>query len=281
MANNIQVAEWFENLVDEGYLANSKTNILASGQITPVGEGYGKFKVMKVTTDGIGTYDKAAGYAESATTVSYEEITPDVDLSTSITIDHFDNEETMKKALVYGYRNVQDKLVREVDAIRIASIAKQAENVTNGTFATGDEVVAALRTAINAMDNKRVYNDKILFATPAVIGALEDMDAYKSKQILSNFTDIVKMEQDIFYTGVKVGTGKEGDWNYTKAEDAKDINFMIVSKSAVDCSAKARTKFVSADINQTLDADSMKLRFYALSAYVFENKKDGIYVNHA
>lgn len=284
MANNIQVSEIFENLVDEGYKAKSKTaGLFEQGAITPVGDGYGKFQVMKVSTDGIGTYDKNAGYAESGTTVSYEEIAPDIDLSASITIDHFDNAETMNKALAYGYKDIQDKLIREVDAIRVASIAKQADeaNIVAGTLESGDDVVKAIRAAITKMDNKRVYEDKVLLATSAVLGALEDMDSYKSKQVLGNFVATQKMEQDIFYTAVNVNTGRDGNFNYTKADGAKDINFMIVSKSALDCSAKSRAKFITAETNQTLDADTMKLRFYALSAYVFENKKDGIYVHTA
>ena len=66
MANSIQVAQIFENLVDEGYRAKSRTaRLFEQGLITPVGEGYGKFQVMKVSTDGIGTYDKNLGYPES------------------------------------------------------------------------------------------------------------------------------------------------------------------------------------------------------------------------
>lgn len=282
MANNITVAEVFENLVDEGYLAKSRTaGLFSQGLVTPVGEGYGKFQVMKVDTDGIGTYDKETGYAEGATTVTYEEIKPDIDLSASITIDHFDNAETMNKALAYGWRNVQDKLIREVDAIRISSICAQAnpDNVVAGTLNNGEDVIAAIRAAITKMDNNRVYDDKVLLATSAVLGALEDMDSYKSQKVLGNFVATQKMEQDIFYTGVKVNTGRDGNFNYTKADDAKEINFMIVSKSALDCSAKSRAKFISAEVNQGFDADSMKVRFYALSAYVFDNFKDGIYVH--
>lgn len=284
MANSIQVAQLFENLVDEGYRAKSRTaRLFEQGLITPVGEGYGKFKVMKVSTEGIGTYDKNLGYAKSGTTVSYEEITPDIDLSASITIDHFDNAETLNKALVYGYRDIQDKLIREVDAIRIASIVKGAntENIVQGTFETGNDVVKAIRAAIIKMDNKRVYDDKVLLATPAILGFLEDMDSYKSKQVLGNFVDVRKMEQDIFWTAIDVKDGRSGEFNYTKNAEAKDINFMIVSKSAIDCSAKSRAKYISTQQSETLDADSMKLRFYALSAYVFDNKKDGIYVNTA
>lgn len=284
MANSIQVAQIFENLVDEGYRAKSRTaRLFEQGLITPVGSGYGKFQVMKVSTDGIGTYDKDLGYPEAGTTVSYEEIKPDIDLGTSIKIDYFDNAETLNKALAYGYRDAQDKLIREVDAIRIASIVKQAnsENIVQGTFETGDDVVKAIRAAIVQMDNKRVYDDKVLLATSAVIGALEDMDSYKSKQVLGNFVETVKMEQDVFYTAVDVKDGRSGDFNYTKNAEAKDINFMIVSKSAIDCSAKSRVKYIPAQENKDLDSDLVRLRFYALSAYVFENKKDGIYVNTA
>lgn len=284
MANNITVAELFQNLVDESYKANSKVaTIFNSGKIQPVGTGYGKFKVQKVSTDGIGTYDKTTGYSKSGVNVSFEEISPDIDLSTSISVDHYDDAESLNNALVYAWADIQDKLIREVDAISVASIVKQANtgNVVEQTITNGDEVVSNIRAALNVMDNKRVYNDKVLLATPEIIGALEDMDSYKSKAILGHFVDVIPMEKDIFYTGVDVGTGKDGDWNYKKSDNAKNINFMIVSKSAVDNSYETRAKFIGTEINPNFDADSMFLRFYAVSAYVFDNKKDGIFVSTA
>lgn len=281
MANNIQIAELFSNLVDEKYKATALSARFESNAVE-VGKNYGKFHIMKVDTNGIGTYDKAAGYAEGATTVNWEEVTPDIDLSGKIVIDYYENEEALAKAFALGSEDLIQKLVKEIDAIRFAKIATLANNKKAETFNDGTEVIAALRAAINTMDNERVYNDKVLLATPEVLGALEDMDSFKSQKVLGNFAEVVKVPHDVFYTAVDVKTGR-GDvktFNYTKADGAADINFMIVSKASVIAKTANRIKMIDASVNQTLDANVFALRTYGLSAYGLENKTAGIYVSY-
>lgn len=286
MANNIQIAELFTNLVDEKYKATAKSAIFENNAVE-VGKNYGKFHIMKVDTDGIGTYDKANGYAEGATTVGYEEVTPDIDLSAKIVIDYYENEEALAKAFALGSNDILDKLVKEIDAIRFAKIASLAKttNVVSENFANGEAVIKSLRKAINHMDNERVYNDKILLATPEVYGALEDMDSYKSQKVLGNFAGTVKVTPDVFYTGVNIFTGRKvGDtaakFNYAKKADASNINFMIVSKASILAKTANRIKMIDASVNQNLDAHVLALRTYGLSAYGLENKVEGIYVSH-
>lgn len=286
MANNIQIAELFTQLVDEKYKATALSAVFENNAVE-VGKNYGKFHIMKVDTDGIGTYDKATGYAEGATNLGWEEVSPDIDLSAKIVIDYYENEEALAKAFSLGANDIMDKLVKEIDAIRFAKIATlaKAENKKAETFANGDAVIKALRAAINHMDNERVYNDKLLLATPEVLGALEDMDSYKSQRVLGNFTGTIKVPHDVFYTGVDINTGRKvGDtaakFNYTKKADASNINFMIVSKASILAKTANRIKMIDASVNQNLDANVFALRTYGLSAYGLDNKTEGIYVSY-
>lgn len=286
MANNIQIAELFTNLVDEKYKADAKSSIFENNAVE-VGKNYGKFHIMKVDTDGIGTYDKATGYADGAATVTWESVTPDIDLSAKIVIDYYENEEALAKAFALASADIMDKLVKEIDAVRFAKIFSlaKAANKKAESFTTGDSVIKALRTAINKMDNERVYNDKILVATPEIFGAIEDMDSYKSQKVLGNFAGTVKVTHDVFYTGVNINTGrKTGDvaakFNYEKATGAGDINFMIVSKASIIAKTANRIKMIDASVNQNLDAHEFDLRTYGLSAYGLDNKTEGIYVSY-
>ena len=92
MANSIQIAELFTQLVDEKYQSTGLSAIFESN-LVEVGKNYGKFHIMKVDTQGIGTYDKATGYAGGATTVTYEDVTPDIDLSGKIVIDYYSKDD--------------------------------------------------------------------------------------------------------------------------------------------------------------------------------------------
>lgn len=279
MANNIQIAELFTQLVDEKYKASALSAIFENNAVE-VGKNHGKFHIMKVDTDGIGTYDKATGYADSATTVSYEDVAADIDLSGRIVIDYYENEEALAKAFSLGSKDLLDKLIREIDAIRFSKIATLANNKKAETFAEGTDVIAALRAAINTMDNERVYNDKVLLATPEVLGVLEDMDSYKSQKVLGNFVNVVKVPHDVFYTAVDIKNGRNGEFNYAKADGAGDINFMIVSKASILAKTANRIKMIAAEDNQTLDANVFAVRTYGLSAYGLENKTAGIYVSY-
>lgn len=285
MANNIQIAQLFTQLVDEKYKATAKSAIFESNSIE-VGKDYGKFHIMKVDTDGIGTYSKSDGYAEGATKLDWEAVTPDIDLSAKIVIDYYENEEALAKAFALGSADIMDKLVKEIDAIRFAKIYSLAKttNKVDETYTTGDAVIKALRKAINHMDNERVYDDKILVATPEVLGALEDMDSYKSQRVLGNFVGTVKVPHNVFYTGVNINTGRKvgetaAKFNYEKATGAGDINFMIVSKASILAKTANRIKMIDASVNQNLDANVFALRTYGLSAYGLDNKVEGIYVS--
>lgn len=284
--NNIQIAELFTNLVDEKYITSAKSAIFENS-VVEVGKNHGKFQIMKVDTDGIGTYSKSEGYAEGAANVGWEEVSPDIDLSAKIVIDYYDNEEALAKAFSEASKSILQQLIKEIDAIRFAkmcSLAK-ATNKVNQTLTNGEDVVKAVRKAIDHMNNEEVYDDKILVGTPEVFGALEDMDSYKSQRVLGNFVDKIVVPHNRFYTGVNIETGrKTGDsaakFNYTKANGAGDINFMIVSKASILAKTANRIKVIDALQNQNLDAHMFLLRTYGLSAYGLDNKTEGIYVNY-
>lgn len=285
MANNIQITELFTNLVDEKYQSSAKSAIFESNAVE-IGQDYRKFKIMKIDTDGIGTYDRALGYADGATNLDWETVEPDIDLSAKIVIDYYENEEALAKAFALGSADILQKMINEIDAIRFAKICSlcKAANKKDETLTTGTDVIKSLRKAIDHMDNEEVYDDKILVCTPEINGALEDMDSYKSQKVLGNFIGKIIVPHKKFYTGVTVNTGRKvGDaaakFNYEKATGAGDINFMIVSKKSILAKTANRIKIVDASQNQNLDAHMFMLRTYGLSAYGLDNKVEGIYVS--
>ena len=283
MANSIEKAVLFTNLVDEKFKHTAKTTMLESDMIE-IGQNYGEFKVMKVETSGLGTYDKNAGYAQGTTSVTWETVKPDIDLSTSVCIDHFENEEALGKAMAESINNIVYNASEEIDAIRFAKISAVAcveNNLVAEDFSDANDIIKSLRNALNKMDNEAVPEDKILYATPEIIGALEDMDSFKSKAVLGRFAEVVKVPQNRFYNKVDVLTGADGNFGYKKSSDAKNLNYMIVSKSSVIGKTIPRVKLIPAEQNQRLDADEYKLRIYGLSGYAFDNKKKGIFSSNA
>ena len=120
------------------------------------------------------------------------------------------------------------------------------------------------------------------------------MDTTKSREVLTRFAKVVDVPQSRFYTAIAQKSGKiittgQGDGastvdetagGYTKATDAKDINFMVIHKPAVIQFQKhVAPKFISPDQNQTADAWKYGYRNVGI-ADAYENKVAGIYLHH-
>ena len=101
--------------------------------------------------------------------------------------------------------------------------------------------------------------------------------------MLDSFVKVVKVPQSRFYTAIDLADGTSGGetaGGYSKSETAKDINFMIIQKSAVLQYPKHTVnKVVSPEDNQTDDSWLFFFRAYGL-ADVYENKAAGIYLHH-
>ena len=124
----------------------------------------------------------------------------------------------------------------------------------------------------------------MLFITPTLLALTADLDTNKSKKVLEEFKTITKVPQTRFYTAIKLNDGKtsgEEAGGYAKATNAKNINFMIISKDALMQYTKHLVnKVISPEENQDADAWAFFFRAYGL-ADVYENKTAGIYLHKA
>lgn len=280
MANAITLAEKFVPVIDGIYKKASLTSVLDAAT-KPDFSGVNTVKVMKVTTTGLGDYSKQNGYAKGNATLTWEAMTLNEDRSAELEVDRMDNEETLGQA----FGMVMNEFIRvnvapEVDAYRFAKYASVADaGKATGALADGAAVVAAIRAAATAMDEAEVPSeDRILFITPTLYGMIQDLDTTKSKEVLTHFSAVVPVPQSRFYTGITLNGGTDS-WGYTKGADAKNINFLAVSKSAVVQATKmALPKVFDPDTNQTKDAWKFQYRLYH-DCFAYENKVSGIYVH--
>lgn len=280
MANNIELAQKFVPVIDEIYKKASVTSVLdATTQIDFTGTN--TVKVMKIETTALGDYSKENGYPEGNVTVTWEALQLAEDRGKEFSIDRMDNEETLGQAFGGAMGNFMTVHVGpEVDAYRFSKYAS-AEGIgtTAANLADGEAVVKALRAAITAMDEDEVpAENRILFITPTLYGLVQDLDTTKSKEVFKRFSNVVEVPQTRFYSAITLNSGA-GSWGYAKGADAKDINFMVVAKSAILQAKKfALPKIFDPDTNQDKDAWKFQFRLYH-DAFTFENKVNGIYVH--
>jgi hypothetical protein len=238
--------------------------------------------------DGLGDYSRNGGYASGNVTMTNETVAFNYDRGRKFSVDAMDNEETA--GLAFGKLSsefLRTKAVPEVDAFRYATYAGTTgiSKVSAGaTLSTGTAVIDALIAAQNQMDEDEVpAESRVLFITPTLLRLAQNVDTTKSRDVLAEFSAIVKVPQTRFYTAITLADGKTDDelaGGYAKATAGKDINFMIIEKSAVLQYPKHKVnKAISPEDNQNDDSWLFFFREYGL-ADVEENKVSGIYLHH-
>lgn len=290
MANSIALAKTYINLLDEVFKNGSLTAVLESdASLSRAGANANEIVIPKLSMQGMADYTRNSGYVNGDITMTWETVTFNYDRGRKFSIDNMDNEET--QGLAFGQTAstfLRTKVVPEADAFRFASYAGTSgisKVGTPATLSTGAEVIAALRVALNSMDEAEVpMEDRYLFITPTLLGLVQDLDTTKSKEVLAGFTSIVKVPQTRFYTQITLLDGTtEGEeaGGYTKtATTGADINFMIIQKSAVlQFTKHALPKIISPEVNQDADAWIYAYRNYGL-VDVYDNKLAGIYMHN-
>ncbi len=286
MPNAIELAKRFVTMLDEVYKLASLTGVLdgASG-LAQQGANANELIIPMLSMQGLGDYSRNDGYIKGDVTLTNETVKCNFDRGRMFNVDTMDNLETA--GLAFGRlaaEFIRTQVVPELDAFRFAAYCgKNGVSKKEETMADGGSLLAAIRAAVNAMDEDEVpQTERYLFITPTLLGMVQDLDTTKSREVLQNFAGTVKVPQTRFYTAIKQRSGKDAEaaGGYTKAEGAAEINFMIMHKPAVIQFEKhVAPKIITPEANQ--DADGYKFGYRNVGiADLYANKLAGIYVSH-
>jgi len=237
--------------------------------------------------DGLADYSRENGYVGGDVTLTNETVTFNYERGRSFTIDAMDDEETA--GVAFGQLSgefIRTKAAPEIDAFRFAQYAStDGIGSASATLNDPQDTLAALIAAQNAMDEAEVpAESRILFITPTLYNGVMNIDTTKSKAVLDSFAQIVKVPQSRFYTAIDLYDGStdgETAGHFVKNADGKNINFMVIEKSAaIQYQKHLVSKVVTPEENQTSDSWKFFYRSYGI-ADVYENKVSGIYLHKA
>lgn len=301
MPNNITLAKGYTDVIDEVYKAASVTDVLTSDQgLARPGANAKEIMIPKITVDGLGDYSRSSGYTNGSVTLEWETKRFDYDRGTKILVDAMDVEETAgADAFVKACSELQrTQVAPEGDAYTFSQIASKdgISKVAAGvTYDDGEEVLQAISAAMTAMDESEVSPDsRYLFITPTLYRLVKLYNAAQgatTDDVLDSFAGIVQVSQSRFYTRIDLNPGtSEGGFGYKKGVASgsgstavpagKDINFLIVEKSAVIKFDKhVASRIFQPDELENMDAYMQKYRKYGI-VDVFDNKVAGIYLSH-
>lgn len=206
----------YTDKLDEVYKLASCTSILDSDStLVRAGANANEIIIPKLTMDGLADYSRSSGYVDGDTNFTNETVTFNYDRGRRFSVDNMDNEETA--GLAFGRLSaefVRTKTVPELDAFRFATYAAEEDiTVKTGSLSSGNDVISALITAQSAMDEAEVATEsRVLFITPTLLNAANNVDTTKSKAVLDSFSKVVKVPQSRFYTAIDMADGKsEGE----------------------------------------------------------------------
>lgn len=297
MANSIAKFKKYINALDEVYKVASVTSILdGNNRLVRMGANANEIIIPKISMDGLADYSRANGYVSGDVTLTNETVQFNYDRGRSFTVDAMDNEETAGVAFgQLASEFIRTKVAPEIDAFRFAKYAgiTGITSATAAALSTGADVLTALIAAQNSMDENEVSAEsRVLFITPTLYNLVMNIDTTKSKAVLDSFMKIVKVPQSRFYTAIDLYDGTtdtssqtggvdETAGHFVKASAGKNINFLVVEKSAVIQYQKhVVSKVVSPEENQTSDSWKFFYRSYGI-ADAYENKVGGIYLHKA
>ena len=291
MANSITLfKQTLSETLDEVYKLASLTAVLdGSADMVKQGANANELIIPKMSVQGLADYDRASGYVSGDVTLINETVQCNFDRGRMFTVDSMDDLETA--GVAYGRlagELIRTKVVPELDAFRFAKYAGTAgiSAVSAGAaLSSGTAVIAALRAAVAELDESEVpYEDRFLFITPTLDGLIADLDTTKSRQVMERFQGKILVPQTRFYTEITQLDGTtEGQQSggYVKGSAAKNINFMIIHRSAViQFSKHVAPKVILPDVNQSTDGYKFGYRHVAI-ADVYENKTAGIYLHYS
>ena len=289
MANNIVLAKKYVDLLDEVYRVNALTSILDSDMsLSRAGANTNEIVIPKISMDGLADYSRNSGYVSGDVALSWETVKFNYERGRMFTVDVMDDEETQNVAFGrLAGEFMRNKVVPEIDAFRFAQYAGTAgiSTTAGADLADGSAVLSAITAGMSKLDEDEVPQEgRILFITPTLARLVEALDTNKSREVLAGFSQIIRVPQSRFYTAIDLYDGTtngETAGGYVKNANAKNINFMIIEKSALlQYTKHAVPKIISPEANQDADAYKYGYRNYGL-ADVYENKVCGIYLHTA
>ncbi|NLD42331.1 MAG: hypothetical protein GX657_02435, partial [Chloroflexi bacterium] len=280
----------FLALIDAVYKVESLTARLDTLTRDVPFSGANEVKVMKLSTVGLGTYSRAAGYPAGDITATWETMQLTAERGRAFSLDRMDNEETLGLVLGNLIREwMRVHVAPELDAYRFAKYATEAGNkvATAAALDTAAKVIAAIDVGMAALDEDEVPSEgRILYISTtlyhllkaSVTRSLATETGVERRIFTLDDMTVVPVPQTRFYTAVDLNAGATSDaGGFAKGASAHDLNFLIVHPSALLQPIKLnQVKYFSPDVNQISDGHLWQYRLYH-DAFVYDNRVNGIY----
>lgn len=313
--NTLSYAQILQTTLDQAAVRDACTGWMDANAGQVKYSGGNEVKIPKMSTQGLGDYDRDDGYAQGAITLGWETRTMTQDRGRKFQLDAMDVDETAfvaTAAAVMGEFQ-RNHVIPEIDAYRLSKIASQAitANVT-GMVLTSQTIAAnmstlavlrAIKTGISKIREKGYNGPLVIHATDTVLLELEIEMAGKLQSIkwsqggidtqvpAVDGVPIIPTPANRMVTAITLYDGKTAGTTgenatpdqtvggYVKGASAKDINFMIMPRTTpIAVTKQDLMRIFDPQTNQRGNAWAMDYRRYH-DLWILDHKIDSVYVN--
>lgn len=292
MANSISYASKYIAMLDRIFMNTAATiDLAASADTYRLDDKDEKtLYIMKMALQGLGNYTRATGYDSGDITVTWQNFAFSQDRSKKFNLDKMDAKEALMTITQVAAEFQRTKVVPEIDAYRFEKLYSYAGNTAQADL-TYDTVIAAIRTAIQVLDDAEVPKEgRILYVSSNVMQLMEDSgEFFKTVNVMNNNgvvntqissfngMPIRQVASTRFYEDFDFAASGAG--GFSPAAGAKELNFVIVHKPSVAAIVRhSAPKMVAPESNQTYDGWTYYFRVYH-DLFVGDNKVNGIYAH--
>lgn len=297
MANTISYATIFQKALDKQMVAAATSGWMEANAGQVIYKGGNTVKVPKISTDGLGDYDRSTGYTGGSVTFEYETKTLTQDRSRSFMLDAMDVDETnfVLTASTVMSEFQRTKVVPEIDAYRYSSIATQlitASKVAYGYTPTAATIMATLKTQIDAVRDTIGDTDLVVSISRTVLSLLEqgtrlEKVLFSSGEIETEVSSIdgvplLPVPSARMKTAYVFNDGTTTDQTaggFTASDTASDVNWLIMPRTApIAISKQDMPKIINPATNQDADAWKIAYRKYH-DIWIMDNKLEACYAS--
>ncbi|NLK37016.1 MAG: hypothetical protein GX299_02905 [Epulopiscium sp.] len=299
--NTMEYASIFMEALDGQLLEGATSGWMEANAGQVQYSGGSTVKIPKISLNGLGNYDRDAGFAQGAVTLCYESKQLTQDRGRTFQLDAIDVDETNFAAVAGNVMGEfqRTKVIPEIDAYRyskIASLAAEAGKVTEYT-PTASTVLSKLMEEITDLKDAVGDSGEIVVTMSAKIAGMLDMakggnniiDYGEFKQGNATLrvrsidgSPIIRVPSARlktayqFYDGVSEGM-KEG--GFAPTEDAQNINWILAVRHVPIAVSKTDvTRIFDPLTNQNANAWKIDYRKYH-DIWIPDNGMEGIRVS--
>ena len=300
--NKLEFAKVFMSALDRQMLEKATSGWMETNAGQVIYNGGNEVKVPKIVMSGLAAYDREEGFVRGPVTYSYQTKLLTQDRGRTFQLDAMDVDETnfgTAAGNVLGEFQ-RTKVIPEVDAYRYSVIADTAitanryteytpkvsdivdklmEDITNikDTVGNESEIIVTISTPVASILSRAQQMPKWIDVTNFSQGGVNmQVKTFDNCPIINVPSSRMKTKYK-FFDGISDG---EEDGGFLVDDDAKNINWIITSKTAPIAVSKTDvTRIFDPMTNQKANAWKLDYRKYH-DLWILDNAIDGIWLNY-